>query len=510
MTVPSEIFQNGFDMLKQANRVRIWRWRFLLMVGVFALISEKAISQVQPPVATNRQDETITLNRDIGDTVESFRILRSGDKLELNRYVTKVYALKHANPYELYPYIKTIVDLEKGSLITARNPDPNGHIRAWIQVNVPEFQIPYIDQAISSYDVPDFISAPGFVAFAYRTQHRSAAEVEAFISRSTRTGEGKIVSDAATNTIYFQESPSDFKRVFASILFADIPIPQVDLELQLIELTEIDNSSLGLYWDAWKSALGGALTLELNDKRVNPASGSVQESSSREFTGLASVGATALADFLNYLSDEGAATILAETTISVASGAKGILDSTIGVPDIAYAYDKDQDLSILRESEGDFEGILIRLAPTIAMQSAQMNVEVKVRSPIGISKTGAPIFSKQEYKSDFTISHDELVKVGGLARSVMTRQTRGIPVLKSVPLLRRLTSNEVDLIRQTSLYLFVRPRWSAPKLPDAYWKDYHRIVEAFTIDDILKNNPGLQISARDAELVRQYFSSAEN
>lgn len=155
----------------------------------------------------------------------------------------------------MFPYIKAIVDLEKGSLNTARNAGPDGNIRAWLQVNVPEFQMPYIDQAVAAYDVPDFISAPGFVAFAYCTQHRSAAEVEAFVTRSTRTGEGKMTSDAATNTIYFQESPSDFKRVFASILFSDIPFPQVDLDLQLVELTQLCQSSLGLFWDAWKIRL---------------------------------------------------------------------------------------------------------------------------------------------------------------------------------------------------------------------------------------------------------------
>lgn len=478
----------------------------LLMAALIQLsILPMAFAQDQPPVADNNQDEVISLDRPVSADTDSFRILRSGDKLELNRYVTRVYPLNYANPFEIFPYIKSIVDLEKGSVITARNPGPDGQIRAWLQVNVPEFQLPFIDQAIAAYDVPDFISAPGFVAFAYRTQHRSAADVEAFITRSTRTGEGKMTSDPATNTIYFQESPSDFKRVFGSILFADIPVPQIDLDLQLIELTEIDNTSMGLYWDAWKNALGGKLTFEFSDKRVNPAVGSVQESSSQEFRGITSLGATTLADFLNYLSDEGAATILAETTITVGSGQEGLLDSTIDVPEIAYVYNKDQDLSVLTEKKDDFEGIRVRLIPTVAMQSSAIAIAVEVRSPVGIGKTGLPIYSSQEYASEFTMNQDQLYKVGGLDRSVLSTQTRGIPGLKTIPYVRRLFSNEVNLIRKSSLYLFVRPRWSAPLVPDASWKDFHKLVEAFTIDDILKHNPGLQMSAADADLIRQHF-----
>jgi hypothetical protein len=465
--------------------------------------------QAQPAEAENRQDEIINLNRDVEGAVDDFRILRSGDKLELNRYVTRVYPLRYANPFELFPYLKTIVDLEKGSIATARNPGPDGQIRSWIQVNAPEFQLPYLDQAVAAYDVPDFISAPGFVAFAYRTQHRSAAEVEAFVARSTRTSEGKITSDPATNVIYFQESPSDFKRVFASILFADIPVPQVDLDVLLIELTELDQSSLGLYWDAWKASIGGTFEFEFDRTRDNPGSGSAEESSLRSFRGLTSVGAVALAEFLNYLADQGAATILAETTLTVGSGQEGFLDSTIGVPTIAYVYSKEQDQSLLHESGGDFEGIRLRLRPIVAMQSAAMHVEVDVRSPVAISKAGNPVFSSQTYRSDFTIAQGGVYKIGGLERSVLTRQTRGIPGLKRVPYVRRLFSNEVDVIRRSSLYLFVRSRWSAPALPQAYWKDFHNLVQAFTIEDILRENPGLQMSPEDADLIRHYFEADE-
>lgn len=132
------------------------------------------------------------------------------------------------------------------------------------------------------------------------------------------------------------------------------------------------------------------MSFEFSDKRLNPSSGSVMESSSQEFRGLTSIGATTLADFLNYLSDQGAATILAEKTLTVASGQEGVLDSTIGVPEIAYSFSKDQGLSILTERKDDFDGILVRLSPTVAMQSAE--IEVEVRSPVGISKTGSPIF----------------------------------------------------------------------------------------------------------------------
>src|SRR5690606_35975246 len=111
-------------------------------------------------------------------------------------------------------YISSIAELEDGSVRTARNMGPDGLMRMWLQVNVPAHLVPFIDAAIESYDVPDFISTPGFVAFSYRTQHRDAKEVADFIRMTARSAEGRIFADEVTNTIYFEESPSDFRRVY--------------------------------------------------------------------------------------------------------------------------------------------------------------------------------------------------------------------------------------------------------------------------------------------------------
>lgn len=45
---------------------------------------------------------------------------------------------------------------------------------------------------------------------------------------------------SATNTIYVVDSPSDFRRTLAQIQFYDVPIPQVDLEVQLLELMNVN------------------------------------------------------------------------------------------------------------------------------------------------------------------------------------------------------------------------------------------------------------------------------
>jgi type II secretory pathway component GspD/PulD (secretin) len=489
--------------------------RFLSRIFTIACMiraASVAVGQVQPPQAVNNQDERLNFDRAVNANTDEFKILRSDDKQQINQYVTKVYHLEHANPFEIYPYIKGIVSLERGTVATAQNPGPDGRMRRWIQVNVPAFLIPSLDQAIAAYDVPNFISAPGFVAFAYRTRHRNAVEVADFIRGSTLlTPDTKIVADKHTNTIYFQESPSDFKRVYSSILFTDIPQPEIDLELTVVELTEVNDRELGLDWDAWKSLVGGKLTGSANAMLSDTNATPEVSGHGSAWNGAASVGATVLAEFLNYLVDEGKAEVRARTNLTVRNGATGHLDSTSDIANTDYtAAPNGEGLYNLDEKSRSFEGIDILVSPNVAMQSVGLDVHIKLRSPVGFNDAGNVLFSDQKVESHLTLEDGQLARIAGLKRGVVASKTSGVWGLKLVPLVKYLFSKETDIIRDSEVVVFLRPTWSASKLPNTHWQDFHKLVEAFEIKDLLKTNPHLQMSAEDARILQEYFDEVDS
>lgn len=485
-----------------------------LVLAAALLAAAPIAAQDQPVVADNNQDEVISLARPVGGDVDSFKILRSGNKAEINRYVTRVYTLQHANPYEILPYLRTIAALEKGSVVTAWNPQPNGgKPLAWIQVNVPDFQIASIDAAVAAYDVPEFASIPGDVKFSYRTKYRSAVDVAEFIRTTTLSPDGLIRGDAATNTIYVQDSPSDFRRVLAQIEFYDIPVAQLDVEVSIIELTEVDQTSLGLDWDAWKSALSGGATIASSSAHVEPAAGGTLDSASRSFDGILSVDATAAARFLNYLVDKGKARIHSRTNLTVTNGTVATVQSGTDVPSYVYTFNKDMGRSILTRTAGTAapagEGLSLALAPDIAMTTARLQVALALRSPVAISKTGDPIFSEQEVRAELSLQEGQLYKLGGVRRGVETVQRKGIPLLGDIPVLGYLFSNEVRLVRESELYVFLRPTWTAPRLPQSDSMQADVPGAARYIADIVRDNPNLSISPEDAALLDRYFASKE-
>lgn len=485
----------------------------VVTASVFCFVLPALLSaQSQPAVADNNQDEVINLSRAVDAHTDSFRILRSGDKAELNRYVSKAYRLQNANPYEILPYIRGAAALEKGSVSTVWNPAAVDGPIALLQVNVPEFQLPYFDALIAAYDVKEFVSGAGDIKFSYRTKYRSAVEVASFIKSTTISGDGAITGDAATNTLYVSDSPSDFRRVIAQIQFYDIPVPQLDLEISVIELTDIDQTSLGLDWDAWKTSLSGKLDLKSAQSSLDLDPGADLDSYSNGYDAFLSLDATTLAKFLNYLTDTGKAEVRARTNLTVSNGTAAILRSSTQIPEFQYVHAAVPGKSNLTETApqpGDpsSEGLTIRIQPIIAMSAARMDVDLTLRSPVGVSKTGAPIYSDQQVGANLTLGQGQLYKLGGLRRSVMTKERKGFPLLKEIPVVKYLFSNETTIMRETELYVFLRPTWTAPMLPVSDGMQVDKPTTTTQIEQILTANPSISISGQDAELLSDYFES---
>ena len=494
-------------------------FRKLALTLALFILAAVPRAQVQPEEAGNSQDEVINLDRPVGEDTESFKILRSSNKQEFNEYVTKVYQLHSANPYEILPYIRRTVELEKGVVATAFNVGPDGRERAWIQVSVPSFLLPYVDQAIAAYDVPGFISSPGDTRISYRTRHRSASEVADFLRRSDVSPDGKIVADEATNTIYLTDSPSDFRRVMSTIQFYDVPIPQVDVEVLLVELTKVDQTQLGLDWNAWKRSIGGSIDLGAEYARVNPADGGPVSSSARSFSGLASIGAESLAAFLNYMADEGKAEIHAQTHLVIANGSIGRLSSTTDTPE--YLYDPDlpnrsgsdspQELTAQPATplKPRFEGIDLAIRPVVTMETTRLEIDMAIRSPVAVGPVGDFVYSDQQIDSNLVVNSGNLYKLGGVDRGVLATESKGIPGLRSIPGLKWFFASEQRVMRHTELFLFVRPVWMAPKLNAAVALSGTDLVQPYVIDGILSENPSVSISPEDEDVLRKLFERRE-
>lgn len=74
-------------------------------------------------------------------------------------------------------------------------------------------------------------------------------------------------------------------------------------------------------------------------------------------------------------------------------------------------------------------------------------------------------------------------------------------MLRHIPVVRYLFSNETTILRETELYLFLRPVWTAPVLPALDGMQGDKAQQVPLVQELLRANPNLAIGAEDAALL---------
>jgi len=439
-------------------------------------------AQAQPPAAVNNQDERINLNKTVGEDVSEFRIFRSGDKSELNNYVTEVVELKNAVALEVLPYVLAAVESEKGTAKTLKYKDPDGTERYFLQIVTTERQMPSVLRALEQIDLPGVESSSGDIKYHLRMNYRRASETAAVLRGTTLSGEGKVYADDVTNTIYISDSVSDGMRDIIVAQFYDVPPPQVEFEVLAVEIEEENDSKVGLDWDAWKTALGGQFNLTGNTFEGGDTFARLDS--------LVTVDAEALASFLSYTSQNGNAQIVTRSKLTASNDRPGILSSLRRLPN--YEYERRfQDAKILveevpgvstrfeegRDDEGQYtnydrtvsirpwqsaylvdksagsmrpgasaldpslssgekaEGVYLEIFPTIAREMVTADVRMVVNSLVGYTRLNDPIITERLIETQSTLKDGEPFSLGAIDKETKVQVTKGIPGLKSLPVL---------------------------------------------------------------------------
>jgi hypothetical protein len=448
-----------------------------------------ALAQQQPAEAVNSQDEQINIAVP-ANTLPAGRlsILRSGDKLETNNYVSEVVELQNGIAYELLPHVIRAVTPEKGSTrVMKYTPPDGGRVRYFIQVVTTEAQMPSVIETIKALDLPDVKSSTGDARYAIRMKYRAASEVADVIANTYLSGEGKVFADDVTNTLYIQDSVSDSVGDLAYAEFYDVPAPQIDFEVQIIEVADADAGKLGLDWDAWKRSLGGQITSTRNWYENGDTFSRIDC--------LLTIDARTLAEFLNYTTQTGSATMKRRATISANNLTPAVLSMTKRIPYITYELlDTSQTgissaFRVITEdnpqadaanddypSEGprtlavippkswqkvdmgmDEEGIVISITPVIGTEMVTATIDLAANTITGVDGLDRPIVTEHDFETVVTLQDMQWLRIATLENVHESKYRRGIPGLKSIPGIRYLFSVEGTRYERTHTHILIRP-----------------------------------------------------
>jgi type II secretory pathway component GspD/PulD (secretin) len=478
------------------------KWGKGVFMTILVVLSASCCTLGAP--VDNQQDEYVQFNREIPANVGEFKVLRTSDKFEMNRYVTKAWELKHADAYEILPHVKKAAEMEKGKVRTLKYKDSQtGNMRYFIQVVAPEFQIPYIEEMIRTLDLPGMESSEGDVKYNYRLLYRNAEDISDIIENTSLSGEGEIYHDKKTNSVWIKDSVSDFKKDLATLKFYDIPIPQVALDLEVIEMENINDKSLGLNWEAWKNAIGGSYNYAISRARESDNTWSDAADPAiykmRGYDALLTLDATVLADFIDYMIDTGEARIETKTKILVTNGETGVLSSLKKIPYQIYSTDFIRKLKDAADttkpgastidpssSAGEkSEGIYIKVEPNISLNSTTLDVEVTVNSLSGYTNTGMPIITERKTETNAVIKEGKKFALGVFDKETMTRQEKRVFLLGRIPLLGKIFTRTTDVNRKSKIIVFITPSLKSIEIAKSTILDGNN----FNSEEILGANP---------------------
>jgi len=215
-----------------------------------------------------------------------------------------------------------------------------------------------------------------------------------------------IKVDKTLNTLVATGSPEMLQRIAADIARIDTPIPQVMLEVLIIELTEDARKALGTEWQWRGTASNGESTGE-----IGLIAGALRGAA--EFIYDYTAGIASFLISLKPLVEEGKAKIHANPRIVAMDGHQASL--FLGQEQSYIVETESAEGSLIKQRVIVKSGVTLNFLPHIAPHGEiTVQVEPEVSQITGFNKDGYPIVSSRRASTSVRVRHQETFVLGGL------------------------------------------------------------------------------------------------
>ena len=229
-----------------------------------------------------------------------------------SKIITKTYVLKNANPYEIRPYLRNMVQTMRtnpnvfngaGNKAVSANPVNftttssaiplshyyNQYLRApagvecmvfmdgtaLLIISAEEYRFKDntngmgIDSIVAKLDAKGIKNSSGQPKFVYFPKNRPASELKTMVEAvganlSNDTveligGKDKVRDDKDLNVLFFNTALYSRKNIEAMLKLYDVPHPQVRIRYTVYELMAENDGKIGADFQAWKNNEGANL-----------------------------------------------------------------------------------------------------------------------------------------------------------------------------------------------------------------------------------------------------------
>ncbi len=283
---------------------------------------------------------------------------------------------------------------------------------------------------------------------------------------------GSVIEDARTNSLIVTDIPSKIVTIAKTIADLDVPVPQVMLEVEMLDVNKNAVDKVGLKFGQTPLTLNTSLTLativtKFPFGHLNGGKGTVTPGSFNPTSSASSY--QILFDFLKtrtdtkFLARPKLLTLNNETAeISITRDEiVGRKDSTVSgtVTTTSTEWIRSTDLILTKEGTG----IFLRVTPQINLETNEVTMVIKPKSSVTTPSTlsGASNQADAEVrstKSVVKVKDGETVVVGGLIHIDKKVTTTKLPILGDIPFLRTFFKHRDQTTdTERELLVFITP-----------------------------------------------------
>jgi len=417
--------------------------------------------------------------------------------------ITKLYELKHANPYAIRGYLLNVV---KGVQIN-QNPVHvdavkfnDGH--GVVLVSAEDYRFENngkgesIDEIIAELDQPGMFYTSGKARFIYFPKVNAAANLREMVKNVGSSGNDvefthgvdNLIVDGGLNALFVAAPFWSWNAIKEQLDQYDKPMPEIRLSYQLLEISTENDDKLGVDFQSWK-----------NNDGIDffSAGGRYRNNWATTFAGGINGSHSSRTDFFNFnpkwntkyfdfLTSTGRAKVVTQgvitaknrrkSEISVGSGLfyeeeDPIEDTSInngividGKPKLPEGADlplEHGNRQNTKASEGfkfNFE-----VTPIVTGKASILPVKVSGVSLLGWNSDGTPRLSQSGFETEIHLGYEARdFVIGGIKRKQIVRSVSGLPILKDIPILGWAFSTESESARETELVLSVHAELATP------------------------------------------------
>ncbi len=272
---------------------------------------------------------------------------------------------------------------------------------------------------------------------------------------------GRVIVNAATNTLIFQGGSDNPTQLLSLLQELDKPARAALIEVTVAEVTLDDSTQLGVEWalvNSGVNVVGGTLSgIALGG--ANLVTGGLGIGS-KGLTIAQLGGAGDLRALLNMLATSSKANVLSSPRIMARSGETATIQVGSEIPTISQQQTNaaTAGTGVLQSVQYRKTGIILTVKPIIyAGDRIDLDITQEVSDSTKNGAAGSPVIDTRRVDTKLSLKDGSPVLLGGLISKNNSRSETGVPFLKDIPIAGQLFRTNTDTSRKTELLVLITP-----------------------------------------------------